>query len=94
MAEFLSEEMLVQRARIQVKRVAELEYLVKEFIQCVENADVQNVWDEGYVDLVYTYEAACVALGKTPQEHDENEYGDGYENEYIDIEDEVFGEGE
>ncbi len=72
------EEMLTERARVQAQRVAELEALVKEFISCVENPGVQEVLDEGYVDLVYTYEKACYALGMTPQPYqEEDEETDG-----------------
>ena len=66
-------EAMIERARIQEKRVAELEALVKEFISCVENPGAQEVFDEGYVDLVYAYEEACYIMGITPQAYQEAE---------------------
>ena len=81
---FAQQETFVERARIHAQRVSELELLVKEFISCVENPGAQQVWDEGFVDLIYTYEKACGMLGMTPQSYDET---------VPDIEDYVFSGG-
>lgn len=70
--------------------------LLKEFVSCVENPGAQTVWDDGYVDLFYTYGRACDVLGIVPQSCDEDiartgalppdvDHEGGYDEDDLDI---------
>lgn len=67
-------EVLIERSRLNMKRSEELALILKEFITDIEAVGAQQVYDEGWVDLLLTYEKACGTLGLTPQTYEEETF--------------------
>ena len=77
--------LLYERLRIVSQRVGELEAVLKEFIEDIEAPGASVVWDDGYADLIHTYEKVCKMLGMTPQGHEkEDEPDHDHEGGYYD----------
>lgn len=64
-----------------IARVKSLETVVTELAADVEADGVhQSLHDDGYLDLLETYAHACIVLGRTPMQLEEDEDTEDEEN--------------